>query len=100
MKKWRIVMKIDAVNKYVLVRILKREKTPGGIILPPTKEFDDINRGKIVSIGPDTPGHFLNEEDIVLFVQQVGNSFKKDGTEYTFVEAEDILGVEDLSNEN
>jgi len=93
-------MKIRPLNDMVLVvRIEKKDKTTGGIIIPDTVK-EKPQEGKVVAVGPgkwDENGNRipleLKKGDRVLFGKYAGNEIKIDGVEHLIMTEDDILGI-------
>jgi chaperonin GroES len=93
-------MKIRPLNNMVLVvRIVEKDKTTGGIIIPDTAK-EKPQEGKVVALGSgkwDENGKRVPLEvkkgDRVLFGKYAGNEIKIDGVEHLIMTEDDILGI-------
>lgn len=93
---------VRPLNDRILVRrMIEKEKTPGGIIIPdsakekPQKgEVIAAGQGRILDDGKKIPLE-LKVGDRILFGKYSGTEIKLDGTEYLMMREEDVLGVVD-----
>ena len=92
----------------------EEEKTPGGLVIPDTaKGKEPVRRGKVVAVGPGVlldsgerePVAFRSGVTVVLLdvghvvlyrpIGGASRELKIDGATYRFVQAENVLGVEE-----
>jgi len=94
---------IEAVGDKVLVKLLRREKTAGGIVLP-GNSADPQGYGEIISVGPevptykDTPEKNLKEGDVIVFQTHAGFDLVMEGQILRIVTIFDVYGI--LTNED
>ena len=86
-------------DRILVERLTNEEKTKGGIIIPDSAKEKPME-GKVIAIGNGKVldnGQTLKLEvkagDKVLFTKYSGNEIKIDGTEYTIMREDDVLGV-------
>jgi len=94
-----IATKIRPLGDRVVVKIVKDEKTAGGIYLPDTAQ-EKPQTGEILAVGP---GKILDNGsrlavdvavgDRILFAKYSGTEVKLDGETYLLIAEKDILGV-------
>ncbi|MFN3429109.1 MAG: co-chaperone GroES [Candidatus Sericytochromatia bacterium] len=91
--------KIRPLGDRVVVKIVKEEKTAGGLVLPDTAQ-EKPQTGEVLSVGPGK----LNDNgsrqavdvqvgDKVLFAKYSGTEVKLDGETYLLLSEKDLLGV-------
>jgi chaperonin GroES len=93
-------MNIQPLGDRILIKPLEaEEKTKGGILLPDTAK-EKPQEGKVVAVGKGTVLESGKVEplevkvgDIVLYGKYSGTEITKDGEEYLFVKAEDVLAI-------
>ena len=83
----------------VVVKVVKLEKTPGGIVLPDTAQ-EKPQLGEVIAVGPgrlDDEGKRLpmdvQKGNRILFAKYAGTEVKLDGEEHIVLREEDILAV-------
>lgn len=91
--------KIRPLGDRVVVKIVKEEKTAGGLVLPDTAQ-EKPQTGEVLSVGP---GKLLdngtrqavdvNVGDKILFAKYSGTEVKLEGETYMLLSEKDILGV-------
>ncbi|MDB5099243.1 MAG: groS [Cyanobacteria bacterium RYN_339] len=91
--------KIRPLGDRVVVKIVKEEKSSGGILLPDTAQ-EKPQTGEVIAVGP---GKTLDngtrqEVDVkvgekVLFAKYSGTEVKLDGEAYLLLAEKDLLGV-------
>ena len=91
--------KIRPLGDRVVVKIVKEEKTAGGLVLPDTAQ-EKPQTGEVVAVGP---GRVLDNGsrqavdvqtgDKVLFAKYSGTEVKLEGEAYLLLAEKDILGV-------
>ena len=91
--------KIRPLGDRVVVKIVKEEKTAGGLVLPDTAQ-EKPQTGEVVAVGP---GRILDngsrqavdvkDGDKVLFAKYSGTEVKLEGETYLLLAEKDILGV-------
>lgn len=91
--------KIRPLGDRVVVKIVKEEKSAGGIFLPDTAQ-EKPQTGEVVAVGP---GKVLDNGsrqvvdvatgDKILFAKYSGTEVKLDGETYLLLAEKDILGV-------
>ncbi len=86
-------------DRIIVERLTNEEKTKGGIIIPDSAK-EKPQEGKVIAIGTGKVldnGQTIKLEvktgDRVLFSKYSGNEIKVEGTEYTIMREDDILGV-------
>ena len=86
-------------DRVVVQRIAGEEKTAGGIIIPDTAK-EKPQEGEVVAVGPgrrNEDGKRIDMEvkkgDHVLIGKYSGTDVKIDGSEYTIIREDDVLGV-------
>jgi chaperonin GroES len=91
--------KIRPLGDRVVVKIVKEEKTAGGLVLPDTAQ-EKPQTGEVLAVGPGK----LNDNgsrqavdvqvgDKVLFAKYSGTEVKLDGETYLLLSEKDLLGV-------
>lgn len=91
--------KIRPLGDRVVVKVVKQEKTAGGIVLPDTAQ-EKPQMGEVIAVGP---GRILDngersKMDVaagnkILFAKYAGTEVKLDGDEYLLINEKDILGI-------
>ena len=91
--------KIRPLGDRVVVKVVKEEKTAGGLVLPDNAQ-EKPQTGEVLSVGP---GKVLDNGsrttvdvkvgDKVLFAKYSGTEVKLDGETYLLIAEKDILGV-------
>lgn len=91
--------RIRPLGDRVVVKVVKQEKTAGGIVLPDTAQ-EKPQMGEVIAVGP---GRILDngersKMDVaagnkVLFAKYSGTEVKLDGEEYLLINEKDILGI-------
>ncbi|MEB3198595.1 MAG: co-chaperone GroES [Candidatus Sericytochromatia bacterium] len=91
--------KIRPLGDRVVVKVVKEEKTAGGLVLPDTAQ-EKPQTGEVLAVGP---GKTLDNGsrqtvdvaigDKVLFAKYSGTEVKLDGETYLLIAEKDILGV-------
>jgi chaperonin GroES len=91
--------RIRPLGDRVVVKVVKQEKTAGGIVLPDTAQ-EKPQMGEVIAVGP---GRILDngersKMDVaagnkVLFAKYSGTEVKLDGDEYLLINEKDILGI-------
>lgn len=91
--------KIRPLGDRVVVKIVKEEKTAGGLVLPDTAQ-EKPQTGEVIAVGP---GRVLDNGsrqavdvqtgDKVLFAKYSGTEVKLEGESYLLLAEKDILGV-------
>ena len=86
-------------DRILVRRFAAEEKTKGGIIIPDTAkekpyqgEVVAVGGGKVLENGHKQPLD-VKTGDKILFTKYAGSEVKFDGTEYTIMREDDILGV-------
>ena len=94
-----IATKIRPLGDRVVVKIVKDEKTAGGIYLPDTAQ-EKPQTGEILAVGPgkilDNGSRLVIDVavgDRILFAKYSGTEVKLDGETYLLIAEKDILGV-------
>lgn len=90
---------IRPLGDRVVVKVVKEEKTAGGIVLPDTAQ-EKPQVGEVIAVGP---GRILDSGDRakmdvakgnrVLFAKYSGTEIKLDGENYLLIAEKDILGI-------
>jgi chaperonin GroES len=90
---------IRPLGDRVVVKVLKQEKTAGGIVLPETAQ-EKPQLGEVIAAGPgrlDDKGNRLpmdvKKGDRILFAKYAGTEVKLDGDEYLLLSEKDVLGI-------
>jgi len=91
--------RIRPLGDRVVVKVVKQEKTAGGIVLPDTAQ-EKPQMGEVIAVGP---GRILDngersKMDVatgnkILFAKYAGTEVKLDGEEYLLINEKDILGI-------
>ncbi len=91
--------KIRPLGDRVVVKVVKEEKTAGGLVLPDTAQ-EKPQTGEVLSVGP---GKVLDNGsrttvdvkvgDKILFAKYSGTEVKLEGETYLLIAEKDILGV-------
>ncbi|MOA44552.1 10 kDa chaperonin [compost metagenome] len=91
--------KIRPLGDRVVVKIVKEEKTAGGLLLPDTAQ-EKPQTGEVVAVGPGKMNDNGTRQvvdvqvgDKVLFAKYSGTEVKLDGEAYLLLSEKDILGV-------
>ncbi|MEY7999758.1 co-chaperone GroES [Clostridium sp. Mt-5] len=92
-------MKIRPLGDRVVIKKIEAEETTkSGIVLPGTAK-EKPQEAEVVAVGP---GGIVDGKEVkigvkvgerVLFSKYAGNEVKIDGTEYTILRQDDILGI-------
>lgn len=92
-------MKIIPINDEVLIIPIKKNKTTGGILLPPTADDDSTMVGNVVSTGN---GILLNDgryaplpvraKDVVIYDRRTATVIAEDDNIFHFVKSGNIYG--------
>ncbi|CAL5354868.1 hypothetical protein ACSBR2_039686 [Camellia fascicularis] len=89
---------IPTLNRVLVEKIIPPSKTTAGILLP--EKSSKLNSGKVVAVGPGTPGKTgnmipvaLKEGDTVLLPEYGGTQVKLGEKEYHLYRDDDILGT-------
>eukprot|EP01064_Diplonema_japonicum_P037447 TRINITY_DN875_c0_g5_i1.p1 TRINITY_DN875_c0_g5~~TRINITY_DN875_c0_g5_i1.p1 ORF type:complete len:100 (+),score=37.11 TRINITY_DN875_c0_g5_i1:63-362(+) len=88
-------VKFTPLNKQVLLeRVAPAATTQAGIMIPQAAQAK-ANEAKIVAVAPETKDWAATVKvgDMVLLREWGGQTVKVDGTEYTLMREDDILGV-------
>lgn len=80
---------IEAIGDKVIVQVLKRSKSTGGLILPDTAQ-DPQAYGKVISVGPDVEG--IKEGDILVMHLRGGMDVVMDKFLLKVLKADEIYG--------
>lgn len=88
-------MKIKPIGKRVLVeKIQLEEKTNSGILLISSETDKSYFIGKIISLSDDQEiKNQFNLEDSIIFKNNSGFNIENNGTEYTMLDLDEVLGV-------
>ena len=91
--------KIRPLGDRVVVKVVKEEKTAGGLVLPDNAQ-EKPQTGEVLAVGP---GRILDNgsrttvdvkpNDKVLFAKYSGTEVKLDGETYLLIAEKDILGI-------
>lgn len=91
--------KIRPLGDRVVVKIVKEEKTAGGLVLPDTAQ-EKPQTGEVVAVGPgkmmengSRAAMDVKEGEKVLFAKYSGTEVKLEGETYLLLAEKDILGV-------
>ncbi len=86
-------------DRIIVERLTNEEKTKGGIIIPDSAK-EKPQEGKVIAVGTgkvmdngQTYKLEVKTGDRVLFSKYSGNEIKIDGSEYTIMREDDILGI-------
>jgi len=86
-------------DRIIVERLTNEEKTKGGIIIPDSAK-EKPQEGKVIAVGTgkvldngQTYKLEVKTGDRVLFSKYSGNEIKVEGTEYTIMREDDILGI-------
>lgn len=90
---------VDMLGSYILVRREKpvEQKTPGGIIKPPSAQAaDHMTWGIVIAVGPDVAeiGRAIVPGTRILVGRYAGSDVKVHGEDAVVVRLEDVYGVE------
>lgn len=86
-----LIMKIQPVNSYVLVKTSSgEEKTTSGLYIPDTA-IEKPNEGEVVAISAAAKEQ-ISIGDIVIYKDYSGTKFSQDGEDYLFIQESEILG--------
>lgn len=90
---------IRPLGDRLVVKVVKEEKTAGGIVLPDTAQ-EKPQIGEVIAVGP---GRMLDNGERakmevakgnkVLFAKYAGTEVKLDGENYLLIAEKDILGI-------
>ncbi len=90
---------IRPLGDRVVVKVIKVEKSAGGIVLPDTAQ-EKPQLGEVIAAGPgrlDEKGARLpmdvKKGDRILFAKYAGTEVKLDGDEYLLLSEKDVLGI-------
>ena len=91
--------KIRPLGDRVVVKVVKEEKTAGGLVLPDTAQ-EKPQTGEVLSVGPgkvldngSRAAMDVKAGDKVLFAKYSGTEVKLDGETYLLIAEKDILGI-------
>ncbi|MNS86355.1 10 kDa chaperonin [compost metagenome] len=91
--------KIRPLGDRVVVKIVKEEKTAGGLVLPDTAQ-EKPQTGEVLAVGPGKLSDNGTRQvvdvqvgDKVLFAKYSGTEVKLDGETYLLLSEKDLLGV-------
>ncbi|HEY9724357.1 MAG TPA: co-chaperone GroES [Oscillatoriaceae cyanobacterium] len=91
--------KIRPLGDRVVVKVVKEEKTAGGLVLPDTAQ-EKPQTGEVVAVGPGKVQDNGQRQPMdvavgekVLFAKYSGTEVKLDGETYLLLAEKDILGV-------
>lgn len=91
--------KIRPLGDRVVVKIVKEEKTTGGILLPDTAQ-EKPQTGEVIAVGPGKTLDNGTRQTVdvqvgekVLFAKYSGTEVKLDGETYLLLAEKDLLGV-------
>lgn len=90
----------DPSGDRILVDVLPRGKSPGGIVLPDTAQ-DPVWRGTVLAVGPGprtmaggrVPIDACQVGDVVAFAEGTGAPVRHGGKAYLLLHETDVLGV-------
>ncbi|HEY9856876.1 MAG TPA: co-chaperone GroES [Stenomitos sp.] len=90
---------IRPLGDRLVVKVVKEEKTSGGIFLPDTAQ-EKPQMGEVIAVGP---GRMLDSGERaqmevakgnkVLFAKYAGTEVKLDGENYLLIAEKDVLGI-------
>lgn len=90
---------IRPLGDRVVVKVIRQEKTAGGIVLPETAQ-EKPQLGEVIAVGPgrlDEKGSRMpmdvKKGDRILFAKYAGTEVKLDGEEYLLLSEKDVLGI-------
>lgn len=96
-----IATQIRPLGDRVVVKVIKLEKTSGGIVLPETAQ-EKPQLGEVIAAGPgrlDEDGKRLpmdvKKGDRILFAKYAGTEVKLEGDEFLLISEKDVLGIVD-----
>ena len=91
--------KIRPLGDRVVVKVVKEEKTAGGLVLPDTAQ-EKPQTGEVIAVGPGKVLDNGNRQTLdvavgekVLFAKYSGTEVKLDGETYLLLAEKDLLGV-------
>jgi chaperonin GroES len=91
--------KIRPLGDRVVVKIVKEEKSAGGILLPDTAQ-EKPQTGEVIAVGPGKTLDNGSKQPVdvavgekVLFAKYSGTEVKLDGETYLLLAEKDLLGV-------
>lgn len=91
--------KIRPLGDRIVVKVVKEEKTAGGLLLPDTAQ-EKPQTGEVLAVGPgkvldngSRQAVDVNVGDKILFAKYSGTEVKLDGDTYLLIAEKDILGV-------
>ncbi|MBM3269076.1 MAG: co-chaperone GroES [Candidatus Sericytochromatia bacterium] len=94
-----IATQIRPLGDRVVVKVIKQEKTAGGIVLPETAQ-EKPQLGEVIAAGPgrlDEKGNRMpmdvKKGDRILFAKYAGTEVKLEGEEYLLLSEKDVLGI-------
>jgi len=94
-----VATKIRPLADRVVVKIVKEEKSSGGILLPDTAQ-EKPQTGEVIAVGPGKTLDNGTKQPVdvtvgekVLFAKYSGTEVKLDGETYLLLAEKDILGV-------
>ncbi len=82
---------IRPLDDYVVLSVIKEEKTTASGIILTTEEKDKPATGKVISVGPKVEN--LKVEDEVIYQSYAGTKVKIDQIEYLLVQSKNILAI-------
>lgn len=86
-------MKVQPLEKRVLVEPLEQEEKVGSIIIPDTAK-EKPSMGKVIAVGTDEElKKILKPGDKVLFGKYAGEEIKIEGKKHLIIKREDILAT-------
>jgi len=80
---------LKPLNKKLVVEIIEKEKvSPGGIILTRT-DRDEVNRGKVISVGPEVLD--ISVGDVILPNWNAASKTTVDGDTFYILSEDDVV---------
>jgi len=80
---------LKPLNKKLVVEIIEKEKvSPGGIILTRT-DRDEVNRGKVISVGPEVLD--ISVGDVILTNWNAASKTVVEGNTFYILSEEDVV---------
>lgn len=80
---------LNPLNKKLIIQLIEKEKvSPGGIILTKT-DRDEVNRGKVISVGPEVLD--ISVGDVILPNWNAATKTGVDGNTFYVLSEDDVV---------
>jgi co-chaperonin GroES (HSP10) len=83
-------MKMKALFEQLIVKTIEAETIRGGLYIP--DNLENTRKATVLSVGHEVASSF-KEGDVILFPKNKGYAFKFEGSDYTQLNALDVIAV-------